>query len=105
MPPSDPFRGESTYTTDYLKYQSAMRQAIRPDQSIMKSQDRFDDRTGYRTDYINHPQQERFQRAREEYIPSKAALESLTTHRMDFTHKDGECRRRTTMSDTDAFDF
>jgi len=75
-----------------LKYQGGMRQAIRPDQSILTSQDPFDDRTGYRTDYIRHPQQERYQRSREEYIPTQAALESLTTHRRDFTPKDGTIR-------------
>ncbi len=85
----DPFKGESTYTTDYLKHQQAMRQAIRPDHSVMQSQDPFDDRTGYRTDYIRHPQQERFQRAREEYMPNKASLDSLTTHKKDFTLKAG----------------
>lgn len=89
MPPSDPFRGESTYTTDYLRHQGAMRQPIRPDQSILQSQDPFDDRTGYRTDYIHHPQQERFQRQRDEYVPNPTALDSLTTHRRDFTPKDG----------------
>jgi hypothetical protein len=88
MPPSDPFRGESTYTTDYLKHQGAMRQAIRPDQTILQSKDPFDDRTGYRTDYIHHPQQERFQRTREEYVPNQASLDSLTTHRRDYTPKD-----------------
>jgi len=88
MAPSDPFKGESTYTTDYLKHQAAMRQAIRPDQAVMKSQDPFDDRTGYRTDYIRHPQQERFQRTKEEYAPNKTALDSLTTHKKDFTPKE-----------------
>ena len=67
-----------------------MRQAIRPDQSILQSQDPFDDRTGYRTDYIRHPAQDRYQRPREEYVPSGAALDSLTTHRRDYTPKDGE---------------
>jgi len=87
--PSDPFKGESTYTTDYLKHQSAMRQAIRPDQAVLQSQEPFDDRTGYRTDYIRHPHQERFQRAKEEYTPNKAGLESLTTNRRDITAKEG----------------
>jgi hypothetical protein len=86
--PSDPFKGESTYTTDYLKHQSAMRQAIRPDQAVLQSQEPFDDRTGYRTDYIKHAQPERFQRAKEEYTPNKASLESLTTHKKDFTPKE-----------------
>ncbi len=89
MPPSDPFSGESIYTTDYLKHQGGMRQAIRPDQSVLQSKEPFDDRTGYRTDYIRHPQQERFQRARDEYVPNQTALDSLTTHRRDFTPKDG----------------
>jgi hypothetical protein len=87
--PSDPFKGESTYTTDYLKHQAAMRQAIRPDQAVLQSQEPFDDRTGYRTDYIRHPHQERFQRAKEEYIPNRTALDSLTTHKKDFTPKEG----------------
>jgi hypothetical protein len=87
--PSDPFKGESTYTTDYLKHQSAMRQAIRPDHAVLQSQEPFDDRTGYRTDYIRHPQQERFQRAKDEYIPNKNALDSMTTHKKDFTLKEG----------------
>ena len=67
-----------------------MRQAIRPDQSILQSQDPFDDRTGYRSDYIQHPMQERYQRTREEYVPSGVSLDSLTTHRRDFTPKDGK---------------
>ena len=67
-----------------------MRQAIRPDQTVMRSQDPFDDRTGYRTDYIHHPQQERYQRARDEYVPNTSALDSMTTHRRDFTPKDGK---------------
>lgn len=89
-PPSDPFRGESTYATDYLQHQGAMRQPIRPDQNVLKSQDPFDDRTGYRTDYIRHPAQDRYQRPREEYVPNGASLDSLTTHRRDFTPKDGK---------------
>lgn len=88
-PPADPFKGESTYTTDFMKHQSAMRQPIRPDQAVLKSQEPFDDRTGYRTDYVSHPQQERFQRNKEEYTPNKAALDSLTTHKKDFTAKAG----------------
>jgi len=87
--PQDPFKGESTYTTDYLKHQQAMRKAIRPDQAVLQSQEPFDDRTGYRTDFIRHPQQERFQRAKEEYLPNRTALESLTTHKKDFTPKEG----------------
>ena len=66
-----------------------MRQAIRPDQAVLKSQEPFDDRTGYRSDYVRHPQPERFQRSKEEYIPNKAALDSLTTHKKDFTPKEG----------------
>lgn len=89
VPPSDPFRGESTYNTDYLKHQGAMRQPIRPDQTILQSKDPFDDRTGYRTDYIRHAQQDRYQRPREEYIPNQTSLDSLTTHRRDYTPKDG----------------
>ncbi|CAF0990154.1 unnamed protein product [Rotaria sordida] len=102
VPPSDPFRGESTYTTDYLKHQGAMRQPIRPDQSVLQSKDPFDDRTGYRTDYISHPQQERFQRAKEQYIPNQVALDSLTTHRRDFTPKDAD-RTRSMKPDLQGF--
>jgi len=89
MPPQDPFKGSSTYTTDYLQHQSAVRQAIRPDQAVLQSQEPFDDRTGYRTDFIRHPQPERFQRAKEEYTPNKAQLDGLTTHKKDFTPKEG----------------
>ncbi|CAF3726667.1 unnamed protein product [Rotaria magnacalcarata] len=88
LAPTDPFKGSSTYTTDYLKHQGAMRQAIRPDQAVLQSQEPFDDRTGYRTDYIRHTQPERFQRAKEEYTPNKSALDSLTTHKKDFTAKE-----------------
>jgi hypothetical protein len=93
LPPADPFKGESTYTTDYLKHQGAMRQAIRPDQAVLQSDQPFDDRTGYRTDYIRHPQQERFQRVKEEYLPNKSALDSLTTHKKDYTLKEGKHSR------------
>jgi hypothetical protein len=88
--PSDPFKGESTYNSDFLKHQSAVRQAIRPDHAVLQSDQPFDDRTGYRADYVRHPQQERFQRAKEEYAPNKAALDSLTTHKKDFTPKEGQ---------------
>jgi hypothetical protein len=83
MPSPDPSRGKSTYTTDYLRYQAPTRQAIRSDQSILQSQNPFDDRT----DYIRHSQQERFQCKREEYIPNPATFDSLTTHQRDFTPK------------------
>lgn len=73
-----------------MKHQAAMRKAIRPDQSVLQSEQPFDDRTGYRTDYVQHPQPERFQRAKEEYSPSKASLDSLTTHKKDFTPKEGQ---------------
>ncbi len=72
--PSDPFKDESTYITDYMKHQAAMRQAIRLDQAVLQSQEPFDDRTAYRTDYIRHPQQERFQPPKEEHIPNKSTL-------------------------------
>ena len=71
-----------------------MRQPIRPDQNVLRSQDPFDDRTGYRTDYIRHPAQDRYQRPREEYVPNGAALDSLTTHRRDFTPKDGDANEQ-----------
>ncbi len=58
--------------------------SIRSDQSVLHSQQPFDDRTSYRTDYVPHPQQERFQRKREEYIPNLSALYSLITDREDF---------------------
>ena len=90
MPPSDPFKGESTYTTDYMKHQAAMRQAIRPDHAVLQSQEPFDDRTGYRTDYIRHAQPERFQRAKDEFVPNKSTMDSMTTHKMDFTPKEGQ---------------
>ncbi|CAF1421636.1 unnamed protein product [Adineta steineri] len=102
IPPTAPFGGESTYTTDFLKHQGAMRQAIRPDQSILASHDPFDDRTGYRSDYIQHPQQERFQRIRDEYVPNQASLDSLTTHRRDFTPKDAD-RTRSMKPDQQGF--
>jgi hypothetical protein len=62
--------------------------SIRSDQLVLPSQQPFDDRTNYRTDYVPHPQQERFQRKREEYIPTSSALYTLITDREDFISKD-----------------
>jgi hypothetical protein len=46
--------------------------SIRSDQSVLHAQQLFDDRTSYRTDYVPHPQEEHFQRKREEYIPNSS---------------------------------
>jgi hypothetical protein len=68
--------------------------SIRSDQSVLHAQQLFDDRTSYRTDYVPHPQEEHFQRKREEYIPNSSALYSLITVRKDFISKDGTKKRQ-----------
>jgi hypothetical protein len=68
--------------------------SIRSDQSVLHAQQLFDDRTSYRTDYVPHPQEEHFQRKREECIPNSSALYSLITEREDFISKDGTKKRQ-----------
>ncbi|CAF0810260.1 unnamed protein product [Adineta steineri] len=67
---------------------------VQSDQSVLHSQQLFDDYTTYRTDYVLHSQQERFHRKREEYIRNSSALYSLITDREDFISKDGMKKRQ-----------
>lgn len=89
-PPGEPFAGDSTYVKDFIRHSQAPRTAIRPDNTPLASTDPFDDRTGYRQDYIKHALPSKYQRPKDEYQQNKVPLESMTTNRRDFTPKDIE---------------
>jgi hypothetical protein len=89
VPSNEAFAGESTYLYDFKKHNQAPVKPIRPDQTAMQS-GLFDDRTGYREDYIKHHIPDKYNRPREEYMPNKIPLDSMTTNRRDFTAKDAE---------------
>ncbi len=92
MPSGDAFAGESTYVYDYKRHNQAPVKPIRPDQGVVQSGE-FDDRTGYREDYIKHNLPAKYQRQKDEYQPNKIPLDSMTTMRRDFTAKDAEKAR------------
>ncbi len=92
-PPADAFAGDSTYVKDYIKHSQAPRSALRPDQAPISSNEPFDDRTGYRQDYIKHAMPAKFERPKNEYTQNKIPLENMTTNRRDFTAKDIEKMR------------
>lgn len=75
---------------DFKKHSASPTKPIRPDQTALQSIDPFDDRTGYREDYIKHQLPEKYARPRDEYIPNKVPLDGLTTMRRDFTPKGAE---------------
>jgi hypothetical protein len=78
---------------DFKKHNQAPRSAIKPDNAALSSTTPFDDRTGYRDDYIKHSLPTKYNRPREEYQQNKVPLDSLTTMRRDFTAKDAEKMR------------
>ena len=92
MPSEAQFAGESTYVYDYKKHNQSPVKPIRPDQAPVSSGN-FDDRTGYRDDYIKHNLPEKYNRPRDEYQANKIPLDGLTTMRRDFTAKDAEKMR------------
>ncbi len=93
VPSSDPFGGDSTYVNDFKRHNQAPRSAIKPDNRALHSDQPFDDRTGYRDDYIKHNLPSKYNRPKDEYQPNKVPLDSLTTNRRDYTGKEGEKMR------------
>jgi hypothetical protein len=93
IPSNDPFGGDSTYVNDFKRHSQAPRTAIRPDNSTLQSTDPFPDRTGYREDYIKHSLPSKYNRPKDEYMPNKIPLDSMTTSKRDFTPKDLEKMR------------
>lgn len=92
VPSTGDFGGESTYVYDYKKHNQAPPKPFKPEHAAMQSGN-FDDRTGYRDDYIRHNLPTKYNRPKEEYLPNKIPLDSMTTNRRDFTAKDAEKMR------------
>jgi len=74
----------TTFRTDYIPKDLPMTKSFKPDNLAAVSKEPFDDLTNHRINYINHPLPERMQKHREEYKPSNAKLESLTTQQRDY---------------------
>jgi hypothetical protein len=75
---------------DFIRHNQAPRSAIKPDNTTLVSAEPFNDRTGYREDYIKHDLPSKYARPKDEYKPNSAPLDSLTTNRRDYTAKDAE---------------
>jgi hypothetical protein len=87
--PVDKFGGNSTYERDYIGHSQIPRSMIRPDPAAVLSNEPFDDRTGYRQDFIQHVIPQKYNKPKDEYQQNKHPLENLTTNRRDFTPKEG----------------
>ncbi len=85
---TDKFGGATTYDLDFTRHIQSRRAMIKPESGAIGSDAPFDDSTGYKQDFISHPIPIRFIKARAEYKPSGASIESLTTSRRDFTPKE-----------------
>lgn len=93
QPPVQRFEGESTMHHDYQKYNQARREAMRPMEATIRSDQPLQDMTDYRAEYRKHALPERFQRDREMYKPSSAPLDDLTTFKRDYKGQHGQPTR------------
>lgn len=89
-PPKNRFEGQTTFQSDYQKNPIPMRHSFKPDDRPRMSDAPFEDSTNHRSDYIKHPMPQKFQRPREEYKPSGAQFEGLTTFKRDYKGAHGE---------------
>jgi hypothetical protein len=61
---------------------------MKPLESGMNSSEPFNNRTGYKDDYIRHALPERFKKEQAHYVPNKAPLDDLSNYRKDYVLKD-----------------
>lgn len=88
-PPKQKFEGQSTFQHDYTRYNEPPRQPLRPANAAIASGP-FDDRTGYRDDYVRHPLGPKFQKEREKYKPAGVPMDGLTTFMRDYRGERGD---------------
>ena len=88
IPLTDKFAGDSTYVGDFQKYQQAPRNAIRPDQTAMKSNEPFADKTSNREDYRKFDLQPVYKKPKDAFVQNMVPMDNMTTNRRDFTNKD-----------------
>ena len=89
-PPDAPFEGHSHYRQDYIPHAAAIRQSMKPAETARGSGDPFQDKTGYRDNYIKHPLPKKEVKEREEYSPNKAPLDGLSNYKKDYIAKQGD---------------
>ncbi|XP_052280897.1 stabilizer of axonemal microtubules 2-like [Dreissena polymorpha] len=89
-PPKSKFEGQTTFQTDYRSKELAPRQSFKPTDAAKMSDTPFEDRTSHRDAYIQHAMPARYQREREQYRPTEAQFNGLSTFRRDYKGALGE---------------
>lgn len=88
VPNDSRFEGLPTYTSDYIKYNEAPRQSMKPAANANLSDEPFANTTEYREDFTKKPIPEREKRETKKWAPSKAPFDSITNYRGDYVPKD-----------------
>lgn len=88
-PPSQKLDSESTFTRDFQYSYEPPRKSLKPSNTAHTSDAPLDDKTGYRTAYIEYPLPPKFQKEKEQYCPPQVPLDGLTTFKRDFQGQGG----------------
>ncbi|KAL4227667.1 hypothetical protein ACF0H5_013103 [Mactra antiquata] len=89
-PPKSKFEGQTTFQHDYRNKEIPMRQSFKPNDGPRMSDAPFEDKTTQRDAYITHAMPPKFQRQREEYRPSGAQFDGMSTFKRDYKGALGE---------------
>ena len=87
--PTVPFDGNSNYTSDYIAHNEPKRSSMKPNEKALKSDAPFEDATEHRKSYVPYEVQPREVREKVTWQPNTARLDDLSTHRQDYTRKEG----------------
>lgn len=89
-PPKSKFEGQTTFQHDYRRNEIQPRHSFKPNEGAKMSDTPFEDRTSHRDAYIQHAMPARFQREREQYKPTSAQFDGLSTFKRDYKGALGE---------------
>lgn len=88
-PPSQKLDGESTFSRDFRYSYEPPRKSLKPANAAHTSDAPLDDKTGYRTSYIEYPLPPKYQKEKEQYSVPQVPLDDLTTFKRDFQGQGG----------------
>lgn len=89
-PPKSKFEGQTTFQNDYRRNEIPVRQSFKPVEGAKVSDTPFEDRTSHRDAYIQHAMPPKYVREREQYRPSGAQFDGLSTFKRDYKGAPGE---------------
>ena len=90
QPPQSRFEGQTTFQHDFRRNEIQPRQSYKPLEGAKISDTPFEDRTSHRDAYVPHAMPARYVHPKEEYKPSGAQFDGMSTFKRDYKGQPGQ---------------